>query len=216
MSHPSRTLILASASPRRKDLLAQIGVTPAVITAAELDETPRPGEIPRLLAKRLACEKANTVAARHSDGAVLAADTVVACGRRILPKATDEEAARACLTLLSGRAHRVYTAVCLVINGKALEKMSETRLIFKRLHEQEIAAYLKTGEWHGKAGGYAIQGYAGAFVRQLTGSWTGVVGLPLFETAALLNGNGLLPATGGGNLLASSPPSPSSPHEEGS
>jgi septum formation protein len=191
MTLQKHKLILASASPRRLALLAQIGVTPDAVRAADLDETPLKGELPRLHAQRLAREKAHAVAALEPEAFILAADTVVACGRRILPKAETEAEARACLTLLSGRAHRVYTAVVLIgPDGKLRERVNETRVVFKRLSDAEIGAFIAGGEWRGKAGGYAIQGQAGAFVRLLTGSYSGVVGLPLFETAALLNGTG--------------------------
>ncbi|HEY4343548.1 MAG TPA: Maf family nucleotide pyrophosphatase [Parvibaculum sp.] len=191
MTLPKHKLVLASASPRRLALLEQIGVTPDAVRAADLDETPRKGELPRPHAQRLAREKAQAVARLEPGAFVLAADTVVACGRRILPKAETEAEARACLALLSGRAHRVYTAIVLIgPDGKASERVNETRVAFKRLSATETDSYIAGGEWQGKAGGYAIQGQAGVFVRLLTGSYSGVVGLPLFETAALLNGMG--------------------------
>ncbi len=184
-------LILASASPRRLALLEQIGVRPDAVRAADLDEAPLKGELPRSHALRLAHEKARVVAALEPHALVLAADTVVACGRRILPKAETEADARACLALLSGRAHRVYTAIALISpDGRLRERVSETRVTFKRLSDTECDAYIALGEWQGKAGGYAIQGHAAAFIRLLTGSYSGVVGLPLFETAALLSGVG--------------------------
>ncbi|MGB3808627.1 MAG: Maf family nucleotide pyrophosphatase [Parvibaculum sp.] len=184
-------LILASASPRRLALLEQIGVRPDAVRAADLDEAPLKGELPRPHALRLAHEKARAVAALEPHALVLAADTVVACGRRILPKAETEADARACLALLSGRAHRVYTAIALILpDGRLRERVSETRVTFKRLSDTECDAYIALGEWQGKAGGYAIQGHAAAFIRLLTGSYSGVVGLPLFETAALLSGVG--------------------------
>lgn len=184
-------LILASASPRRLALLGQIGVVPDAVRAADLDETPRKNELPREHARRLAREKAETVAALEPGALVLGADTVVACGRRILPKAETETEARQCLALLSGRAHRVYTAVVLVhADGRLAERVSESRVVFKRLGAGEADAYLACGEWRGKAGGYAIQGHAATFIRLLTGSHSGVVGLPLFETGALLAGAG--------------------------
>ena len=192
-AHPR--LILASASPRRLSLLRQIGVEPDAVHAADLDETPLKGELPRLHALRLAREKAEAVAAAHSDALVLGADTVVACGRRILPKAETEAEARACLALLSGRAHRVYTAIHLVAPARAVSRISETRVTFKRLSDEEIAAYLASGEWQGKAGGYAIQGRAALFVRALSGSHSAVVGLPLFEVGQLLAGAGYSPAS---------------------
>jgi septum formation protein len=187
-------LILASASPRRLDLLRQIGVEPHACDPAELDETPRPDETPPRHAARLALEKAGAVAARRPDDFVLAADTVVAVGRRILPKAETQAEARACLALLSGRGHRVFTAVALhAPDGRApSHRVVETRLHFKRLTAHEIDAYLAGDEWRGKAGGYAIQGAAGAFVIDLHGSYSAVVGLPLYETRALLEGRGFL------------------------
>jgi septum formation protein len=183
-------LILASASPRRLSLLRQIGVEPDAVIAADIDETPQKGELPLLYARRLAREKAEAVATTNPDAMVLGADTVVACGRRILPKTETAEEARHCLTLLSGRAHRVYTTVSLVTGSRASHRLAETRVAFKRLSEEEIATYLDSGEWQGKAGGYAIQGRAALFVRQLIGSHSSVVGLPLFETGQLLTGAG--------------------------
>lgn len=180
-------LILASASPRRLELLARLGVTPDTVDPAHIDETPAGAELPASYARRMAAEKACAIASRRAGTLVLAADTVVAAGRRILPKAEDEQTARACLALLSGRRHRVHSAVTLIdAAGHARHRLSSSILAFKRLSEREIAAYLATGEWHGKAGGYAIQGRAEAFVRSLSGSHSGVVGLPLYETRALL------------------------------
>lgn len=182
-------LILASASPRRLALLRQAGIEPDGIGAADLDETPRASELPRHLAARLARSKAEAVAAGHGASYVLAADTVVAVGRRILPKAENAEVAASCLRLLSGRAHRVFTAVCLVTPAGAVRsRLVETRVRFKRLSEPEHASYLAAGEWRGKAGGYAIQGLAATFVLQLVGSYSAVVGLPLYETVSLLGG----------------------------
>jgi septum formation protein len=190
-------LVLASASPRRVALLKQIGVAPEAILSSEIDETPRRGETPRALAERLAMEKAQAsagIALKRADLApylTLAADTVVCVGRRILPKCEALNEAEACLRLLSGRAHRVYTGLALVTpSGAARRRLVETRLRFKRLSREELEAYLKSGEWRGKAGGYAIQGFAGAFVQRLVGSYSNVVGLPLAETAALLTGEG--------------------------
>ena len=189
MSSPSHRLILASASPRRRELLARLGVEAAKVVAADIDETPRKAELPRDYARRMAREKALAVAA--ADGFVLAGDTVVAAGRRILPKAEDEATARKCLELLSGRRHRVLSAVALRHpDGSLRERLSETQLKFKRLSEQEIDAYIAGGEWHGKAGGYAIQGMAEALIPWIQGSHSGVVGLPLFETRALLKAAG--------------------------
>ena len=188
-------LVLASASPRRLELLAQIALTPDRIDPADLDETPLAGELPAPHALRLAAAKARTVAPRHAGAFVLAADTVVACGRRILPKPATEEAARACLALLSGRRHRVHGAIALVTPaGRLVTRRTESAVTFKRLGDDEIAAYIATGEWRGKAGGYAIQGLAARFVRYLGGSYSNVVGLPLYETVALLAGNGYAPA----------------------
>lgn len=184
-------LILASASPRRLDLLARIGVAPDAVDAADIDETPIKAELPAPHAGRLAAAKAAHVAARHPDALVLAADTVVAVGRRILPKAETEAEARACLELLHGRRHRVHTAVALIAPGAApRRRLSTSTVAFKRLHPDEIDAYVACGEWRGKAGGYAIQGRAEAYVRFMSGSWSGIVGLPLFETRALLLGAG--------------------------
>ena len=188
--------MLASASPRRLDLLRQVGLEPARIAPAHLDEAPLSKETPRLLALRLARAKAETARARAdrglADGAfVLAADTVVAVGRRILPKAETEAEARACLELLSGRAHKVLTGVAVIApDGRAASRLSETRVHFKRLSRAEIERYLAGGEWHGKAGGYAVQGAAAGFVIDLQGSYSGVVGLPLYETLCLLEGLG--------------------------
>lgn len=188
-------LILASASPRRLDLLAQIALSPDLVDPADIDETPLPAEPPMAHARRLAAAKARIVAARHPGAFVLGADTVVACGRRILPKALDRDTARKCLALLSGRRHRVHGAVALMTPaGKLAERDAVTIVAFKRLTPREIADYLDSGEWHDKAGGYAIQGLAARFVRQLGGSYSNVVGLPLFETAGLLLGQGYAPA----------------------
>ncbi len=188
-------LILASASPRRRDLLAQIGILPGQIISADIDETPTPGEIPARHAERLAREKALAVASANAGAFVLAADTVVACGRRILPKAENEAQARACLTLISGRSHRVFTGVALAGPGKELRvRTVETRVKVRRLSPQAINAYIASDEWRGKAGGYAIQGRFAAHVVALTGSYSNVVGLPLYETANLIDGAGLLTA----------------------
>lgn len=186
----SARLVLASASPRRLALLAQIGVTPDEILAADIDEAPRKGEAPRALAQRLARAKAEAV---RADGAVvLAADTVVALGRRILPKAETEAEGRDCLALLSGRAHRVFTAVAVRgADGSLRERLSETRVYFKRLSKAEIDAYIVGGEWRGKAGGYAVQGQAARYISHITGSYSAVVGLPLHETAMLLESCGV-------------------------
>jgi septum formation protein len=187
-----RTLVLASASPRRVDLLAQIGFLPDIVDPAHIDEAPHKAELPAPHAARLSEDKARAVAARHPGCYVLGADTVVACGRRILPKAEEEETARRCLELLSGRRHRVHGRVCVVApDGRILRRAAVTVVTFKRLSERELRFYLASGEWHGKAGGYAIQGRAAAFVRQINGSYSNVVGLPLYETSAMLAGLGL-------------------------
>ena len=195
--HPGLRLVLGSASPRRLELLAQIGVKPDAVLPAEIDETPGPREEPRALAERLAGAKALASAAIASGRAdlapclTLAADTVVGVGRRILPKCETRDEAEACLALLSGRGHRVFTGLALVArDGAVRRRLVETRLRFKRLSANEVEAYLESGEWRGKAGGYAIQGLAGAFVERLVGSYTNVVGLPLAETVALLAGQG--------------------------
>jgi septum formation protein len=186
-------LILASASPRRLDLLAQIGVTPDGVDPAHIDETPHKGEIPTHYAARMAAEKAAAVAPRHAGACILSGDTVVAAGRRILPKAEDEATALQCLKLLSGRRHRVLSAVTLIApDGQARHRLSTSIVMFKQLHPTEIAAYLVSGEWHGKAGGYAIQGRAAALIQWMSGSPSGVIGLPLHETAALLAATGLV------------------------
>jgi septum formation protein len=184
-------LVLASASPRRLELLRQVGLEPDVIDAAELDETPQPKETPRALALRLARAKAGHVAARPAGAFVLAADTVVAVGRRVLPKAADDAEVHACLALLSGRAHRVLTGVAAAApDGRTVVRLVESRIHFKRLTPAEQAAYVASGEGVGKAGGYAIQGRAGALVTTLQGSYSGVVGLPLYESLNLLAGLG--------------------------
>lgn len=190
-------LILASESPRRKALLAQVGITPDLIRAANLDETPLKGELPRDYALRLAVEKAQVVATKfkelHPNAAnfVLGADTVVAAGRRILPKPEKNEGVRDCLKLLAGRRHQVMTAVALVTpEGEVRTRLSVTRVSFRRLTDGEIAAYVDCREGLGKAGGYAIQGRADVFVEALNGSYSNVVGLPLAETVLLLRGNG--------------------------
>ena len=191
---PRPPLVLASASPRRRALLEQIGYAPDAVEPAALDEEPLPGERPEAHAARLAHAKAAAVAARHPGAFVLGADTVVACGRRILGKAEDEESARRCLALLSGRRHRVFGGVTVIDPaGRVRRRLVRTAVAFKRLSAEERAAYLAGGEWRGKAGGYAIQGRAGAFVRSVNGSYSNVVGLPLHETYQLLAGLGLPP-----------------------
>lgn len=190
-------LILASGSPRRLDLLNQMGIKPARLMPMDIDETPKKSEHPRSLARRLSLEKAEAAfAALKNDLAwrqsyVLSADTVVAVGRRILGKAEYMDEASASLHLLSGRGHWVYTGICLVTpGGQFRQKVVETKVRFKRLSTREIDAYLASDQWRGKAGAYAIQGIAGSFVQKLVGSYTNVVGLPLYETALLLNGEG--------------------------
>ena len=181
-------LILASASPRRLELLARLGVIPAQVAAADIDETPLPREVPRAYAQRMAREKALAIT---GDAYVLGGDTVVALGRRILPKAEDEVSARKCLALLSGRRHTVLSAVALKSpDGSLRERLSETIVRFKPLSKAEIDAYVAGGEWHGKAGGYAIQGSAEGLIAWIAGSHSGVIGLPLFETRALLRSAG--------------------------
>lgn len=186
-------LILASQSPRRQALLQQVGIVPAGVVPAALDEAPLKRELPKSHALRLAEAKARAVAPGHEGVAVLGADTVVACGRRILPKAETEDQARACLELLSGRSHVVHGGVCVLWQGRAHLRHVATRVVFKRLSRSELAAYLASGEWQGKAGGYAIQGLAAAFIPSINGSYSNVVGLPLAETVQLLGGLGLLP-----------------------
>ena len=180
-------LVLASASPRRLDLLRQVGLEPADIDPADIDETPGPGEAPRTYTLRMARAKLAAVACRHPGAVVLAADSVVVCGRRILPKAEIEEEARACLKLLSGRRHRVLGGIAVGgADGAVRTRLVETVVRFKRLEVAELDDYLGCGEWRGKAGGYAIQGRAARFIAFVAGSYSNVVGLPLFETVALL------------------------------
>lgn len=187
----AQRLVLASASPRRLDLLRQIGITPDAVAGADIDETRLKSETPRLLASRLAAAKAEAGARGAPDAFVLAADTVVTVGRRVLPKVETEAEGRDCLSLLSGRAHRVLTGVCVrAPDGRQASRLVESRLHFKRLSAAEIDAYVASGEGVGKAGGYGVQGLAGAFVMSLHGSYPAVVGLPLYETLALLRGLG--------------------------
>jgi len=183
-------LVLASASPRRVELLALVGIVPDRIEPADIDETPLKGETPPRLAARLAVGKAAAGAARSPDAVVLAADTVVAVGRRLLEKAADEAEAERFLRLLSGRNHRVLTGVAVAAGGKVRHRVVDTRVTFKVLSDPEIAAYVASGEWKGKAGGYGIQGRAGAFVTRIVGSYPAVMGLPLPETVNLLAGAG--------------------------
>ncbi len=184
-------LILASASPRRLDLLARIGVEPDAVVPADVDESVPRGELPRDHALRLAREKAQAIAIKEPDALVLAADTVVAVGRRILPKVEDEVTLRQCMRLLSGRRHRVLTGIALAIPGGGMrERLVETMIAIKRLSPQEIDYYASHGEWRGKAGGYALQGYGEVYVRHIAGSYSNVVGLPLGETRVLLQSAG--------------------------
>jgi nucleoside triphosphate pyrophosphatase len=202
-------LILASGSPRRLSLINQVGITPDHLLPADIDELPLKGELPRACANRLARVKAETALAhvRRDEelkgSYILAADTVVAVGRRILPKAELVDDANQCLRLLSGRNHKVYTAVCLVTPKEGFrQRMVETRVRFKRLSEEDLDTYLASGQWRGKAGGYAAQGIAGSFIVKLVGSYTNVVGLPLYETATLLAGEGFPIHAGWVNALA--------------
>jgi len=201
-------LVLASGSPRRLELLQQIGIEPERLLPTEIDETPERAEHPRALAKRLAGAKAraaaDALAARGDAGRfVLGADTVVAVGRQVVPKAEIEEDAVANLRFLSGRTHRVFTGIALVApNGRLRQRLVESRLRFKRLSRDEIDRYVAGGEWRGKAGGYAIQGQAGAFVVRLVGSYTNVVGLPLYETLSLLTGDGFVVPVPGAPIAA--------------
>lgn len=214
------SFILASASPRRLELLKQVGLVPSSVVPADTDETPLKNELPNIYAQRVAHAKALAVASQHPDSIILSADTVVACGKRILPKAEDETQARACLKLLSGRRHRVYTAVCLAFplpeGGRAREgavlsshtnspsptlprnagegvkcKLVLTQVQFKRLRDSDVEAYIASSEWKGKAGGYAIQGAAAGFIPRINGSYSNVVGLPLAETVQMLEQAGV-------------------------
>jgi septum formation protein len=183
--------ILASSSPRRRDLLKDIGIVPDNIVAADIDENPKPKELPRRLAQRLAREKLAAVMPAHKGAYILAADTVVACGRRILPKAETAEDVRACLKILSGRRHHVYTGLALADpRGVIHERIADSIVTFNALSKKEIEAYAASGEGFGKAGGYAIQGRAAVHIRFIAGSYSNIVGLPLFEVAQLLRGCG--------------------------
>jgi nucleoside triphosphate pyrophosphatase len=185
------SLVLASASPRRRELLAQLGIVPEAVDPPDIDETALPGELPAQHARRLALAKAAAVASRHPEAYILGADTVVACGRRILPKAETHMSAESCLMLLSGRRHRVIGGLCVIAPlGQTIVRVVVSQVVFKRLSAGERAAYLASGEWRGKAGGYAIQGRAAAFIAWISGSYSNVVGLPLYETHALLAGLG--------------------------
>lgn len=191
----SHNLVLASASPRRIELLAQIGIEPAFLQPADINETPQRLEHPRSLAKRLSRQKAEKAKEKLQNDAdyksafILAADTVVGVGRQVLPKAESEDVALDCLRLLSGRAHKVFTGVCLITpKGSVRQTLVESRVRFDRLSRRQMDAYISSGEWRGKAGGYAIQGLAGSFIVKLVGSYSNIVGLPLHETQALLEG----------------------------
>lgn len=197
--------ILASASPRRLQLLAQAGLVPQTVIAADIDETPRKNELPDAYAARVAAEKATVIAAQHPGAVVLAADTVVACGRRILPKAETEAQARECLKRLSGRRHRVYTAVTTQKDQHVRHALVLTQVKCRRLSTADIEAYMATGQWQGKAGGYAIQGRAEAFIPWINGSYSNVVGLPIAETCQLLAQFGIRPVS---ESTASRQPSP--------
>ncbi|GLQ23363.1 Maf-like protein [Algimonas ampicilliniresistens] len=185
--------ILASASPRRLHLLAQIGLTPDAVHPTDINEDPIPGELPGPHALRLAQEKAQAALRQLPGSVILAADTVVGVGRRILPKTMERDEAKMCLSLMSGRSHRVFTGVCVIdADGLARSKVSETRLKMKRLSDQEMTRYLDSEEWRGKAGGYGIQGRAGTLIHHISGSYTGVVGLPVYETGLLLAAAGII------------------------
>ena len=184
-------LVLASASPRRRELLAQLGIVPDAVDPPEIDETPLDGELPSRHAKRLALAKAAAVASRHPRAFILAADTVVVCGRRILPKADTRATAESCLKLLSGRRHQVIGGLCVIApDGRQVARVVTSHVAFKRLSDDETAEYLASDEWQGKAGGYAIQGRAAGLIAWISGSYSNVVGLPLFESRALLRGLG--------------------------
>ena len=190
-AHGGARLVLASASPRRLALLQQIGLTPDEIVPAEMDERALRDERPRQLAMRLAIEKGRSVVSRTQPAFILSADTVVAVGRRMLPKAEQESEARACLSRLSGRSHDVLTGISVQApDGRSAQRVVESRMTFKRLSHVEMEGYIASGEWRGKAGGYAIQGLAAAFISEISGSYSSIVGLPLHETAALLEGLG--------------------------
>ena len=192
MSQPQ--LVLASASPRRRNLLAQIGVWPDLVSAADLDETPQKGELPAAYARRIAMAKAQTVGARY-DGLILAGDTVVACGRRILPKAETVDSARACLRLLSGRQHRVYGGIALITaDQRLLLRVVCSKVKFRRMKAADVDACIAAGDWQGKAGGYAIQGFAARYIRYIDGSYSNIVGFSLYDVAALLDAVGYQPA----------------------
>ena len=190
INHAYKPLILASASPRRLQLLEQLNITPADVIPADIDETPLKDELPRAHALRLACEKARKISESHKSKFILAADTVVACGSRILPKAENEQQARKCLNLLSGRRHHVYGGICIITDqGKEISRLCDTAVKFKALSNNEIETYIQSGEWDGKAGGYAIQGMAASFIPSIQGSYSNVVGLSLYDIMQILKGN---------------------------
>lgn len=187
------SLVLASASPRRLQLLKQVGIIPAVVDPADIDETPRIKEIPGNLAARLAKQKLETIANKYPRHWILAADTVVTCGRRVISKPSDEVEARQNLEILSGRRHRVISSVCVLgPSGKFNQRCVATRVLFKRLHLSEVEFYIGTGEWRDKAGGYGIQGQGARFIQSINGSYSNIVGLPLFETCGMLEGMGFI------------------------
>ena len=189
-------LILASASPRRVDLLKNVGVLPDDIIPADIDESAHKGELPKDLAPRLAIEKARAIAEKNADAFILAADTVVGAGRKILDKAEDENYARMCLETLSGRRHHVYGGIALITpEGKVIKRLVDTLVQFKRLTIEDIENYLKSGEWQGKAGGYAIQGRAESYIKYIRGSYSNVVGLSLYDTMKILDGAGFKPGS---------------------
>lgn len=186
----NKPFILASASPRRVQLLEQIGLKSEAISPADIDETPLKQEIPKDLAKRLANLKAQEIAKTNPKKFIIAADTVVACGRRILPKAETEQEARSCLSLLSGRSHSVYGGICVITDtNQTITRVVETKVKLKRLDQSDIEEYIISNEWHGKAGGYAIQGLAAKYIKQISGSYSNVVGLSLYDVSQMLNGN---------------------------
>ncbi|MEC8712670.1 MAG: Maf family protein [Pseudomonadota bacterium] len=192
MTSRKQVLVLASASPRRRDLLAQIGIHPDLIIATDIDETPRRGELPAAYARRMAREKASATFDIPDRAAVIAGDTVVACGRMILPKTETEAEARDCLIRLSGRRHRVLGGLALRLpDGQLVSRLVTSRVTMKRLTAHEIDSYIATGDWKGKAGGYAIQGPAAAMIRHIEGSYSNIVGFSLYDVAAMLQGNGL-------------------------
>jgi len=191
-----KALILASASPRRAQLLQQIGIEPTEICPADIDETPLNGELPRDLALRLSLGKAQAISKNNADKFIIAADTVVAVGRRILPKAESKDQALECLKLISGRRHHVYGGICVITdNAKIITRLCDTVVKFKTLTSQEIDEYIDSGEWEGKAGGYAVQGLAAAYISFLQGSYSNVVGLSLYDTMQILRGNGFFQAS---------------------